>query len=173
MLLINCSNRERTGYNILKSIKSDEDKLISLSNKDMNFCLGCENCQGDLEKHCVINDYITNNVYDEVINADTIVLASPMYMSNINGILKNLLDRFNPLYNHKLLEGKKIYLIMSGYMAKEENEAEIQSIIDYFKGISEYFYFDFEFLDYFVDSEDPQVIEENDNKLKAIKEKLK
>lgn len=172
MLLINCSNRERNCFNILKSIKKENDTLISLSNKPMSFCLGCESCQNNLEKHCVLNDYITNNVYDEVLNNDKIVLASPMYMSNINGILKNLLDRFNAFYNHGLLKGKKIYLVMSGYATKEDNQEEINSIIEYFNGISEFLYFDFEFLDYFVDSNNPSIVEENIRKLNRINEIL-
>ena len=173
MLFINCSNREKTCFNILKSLQKEEDKLISLSNKKMDFCLGCQSCQKELPKHCVLDDYITNTVYEEVLKEDNIVFASPMYISNINGILKNLLDRFNTFYNHKLLKGKKIYLIMTGFATKEDNETEINAIKDYFNGISEYLYFKFEFLDYFVDSEDPDVILENSNKLRIIKEILK
>lgn len=165
MLLINCSNREKTCFKILNDIKGENDKLISLSNKDMKFCLGCEACQNDLANYCVLNDFITNNVYKEINDADTIVFASPMYMSNINGIFKNLLDRLNPFYNHELLRGKKIYLVMTGYATKEENEMEITGIIDYFKGISEYFYFDFEFLDYFAS-------EDYEGKINSIKERL-
>ena len=172
MLFINCSNRERNCFNILKSLKKSEDKLISLSNKKMSFCLGCQCCQRDLPKHCVLDDYITNTVYDEVLREDKIVFASPMYISNINGILKNLLDRFNTFYNHKLLKGKKIYLIMIGFASEKENEKEIKGIIDYFNGISEYLYFDFEFLGYFVDSDDLQTKKENEAKLNTIKEKL-
>lgn len=166
MLLINCSNREQNCYKVLEDLKKEDDTLLSLSHKNMSFCLGCECCQKDLPKHCVLDDYITNNVYSEVLRADEIVLASPMYMSNINGILKNLLDRFNALYNHQLLKNKKIYLIMSGYATKEENEEEIRLITEYFKGITEYMYFDFEFLGYLVDSED------NEEEIKSIREKL-
>ena len=172
MLLINCSNREVNCYKILNDIKNDSDKLISLANKKMDFCLGCERCQDDLDRHCVLNDFITNNVYEEIIKENDIVLASPMYMSNINGILKNLIDRFNPLYNHELLKGKKFYLILTGYATKEDNEEEINSIIEYFKGISEWLYIEFEFLDYFRDSNDQDNKEENDKKIKFIKEKL-
>lgn len=141
MLFINCSNREKTCFNILKSLQKEEDKLISLSNKKMDFCLGCQSCQKELPKHCVLDDYITNTLYEEVLKEDNIVFASPMYISNINGILKNLLDRFNTFYNHKLLKGKKIYLIMTGFATKEDNETEINAIKDYFNGISEYLYF--------------------------------
>lgn len=172
MLLINCSNREKNNYRILNDIKTDNDKLISLTHKKMDFCLGCESCQKNLEKFCVLNDYITNNVYEEIINEDNIIFASPMYMSNINAILKNLLDRLNPFYNHKLLKNKKIYLILTGYATKKDNEEEIDSIIKYFKGMSEYLYFDFEFLDYFVDSDNPEVIEENNKKIESIKQRF-
>ena len=60
MLFINCSNQEKNCYNILKRLQTDNDKLISLSNKKMSFCLGCQCCQKDLPNHCVLNDYITN-----------------------------------------------------------------------------------------------------------------
>lgn len=172
MLLINCSNREQNCFTILNNIKSNEDKLISLANKRMEFCLGCERCKNKLEKYCVLNDFITNNIYEEIIKEDTIILASPMYMSNINGILKNLLDRFYPLYNHELLRGKKIYLILTGYTTKEDNEEEINSIIEYFNGISEWLYIQFEFLDYFRDSEEEEVKVANDKKIDLIKQKL-
>ena len=138
----------------------------------MSFCLGCQSCQKELPKHCVLDDYITNTVYEEILKEENIVFASPMYISNINGILKNLLDRLNTFYNHRLLKGKKLYLIMTGFATKEDNEEEIDGIIKYFKGISEYLYFDFEFLDYFVDSENPDVILENNDKLRRIKEKF-
>lgn len=172
MLLINCSNREKNCYKILNSIKTENDKLISLAHKKMDFCLGCQSCQKELPKHCVLDDYITNNVYDEILKENNIIFASPMYISNINGILKNLLDRFNTFYNHQSLKCKKFYLIMTGFATKEENEGEIKGIIEYFNGIAEYMYFDFEFLDYFVDSDSQDVIEENNNKIELIKNKL-
>ena len=149
MLLINCSNRENNCFKILNDIKKEEDTIISLSNKKIDFCLGCDRCQSNLPKHCILDDYITNEVYENIIKANSIILASPMYMSNINAILKNLIDRMNPFYHHQLLKNKKIYLILTGQASKEDNEEEINSIIKYFEGISEWLYFDFTFLDYF------------------------
>lgn len=171
MLLINCSNREKNCFKILNDIKTSNDKLISLSGKDMKFCLGCGACHENLEKHCVLNDFITNYLYDEIINANDIVIASPMYMSNINAIFKNLLDRLNPFYQHNFLNGKSIYLIMTGGSSNEDNEEEINGVIKYFEGISEWMHFNFEFLDYFegYNSLDETTYE---NKINAIKEKL-
>ena len=168
MLLINCSNREENCYKILNDIKSDNDKLLSLSGKKMDFCLGCNKCQNNLNNYCVLDDYITENVYKEIIAEDNIVLASPMYMSNINAILKNLLDRFLPFYIHKTLTNKTFYLIMTGQGSKEINEEEIDNVINYFEGISEWVSFKFAFLDYFEDNSDSYntQIESINNKLR-------
>ena len=171
MLLINCSNRERNCFKVLNDIKKDNDNLISLSNKKMNFCLGCGRCSEDLPRHCIQDDYITNTLYEEILKEKNIVLASPMYMSNINAILKNLLDRMNPFYQHGLLKGKNIYLILTGGSSKEGNEEEINGIINYFNGISEWLYFNFEFLDYFKGYESLDDIDYN-SKIELIKQKL-
>lgn len=95
----------------------------------------------------MLEDYITNTVYQEMLNTNEIIIASPMYMSNINGILKNLIDRMYPFYHHsELFKDKKVYLILTGQTSKEENEEEINSVIKYFEGLSEWLFEDFEIL---------------------------
>ena len=174
MLLINCSNREKNCFKILNDIKTENDKLISLSNKKMSFCLGCDSCKNNLDKYCVLDDFITNSVYKELINVDKIVIASPMYMSNINGILKNLIDRMNPFYHHsELFDNKKVYLILTGQTSKKENEEEINNVINYFKGLSEWLFQDFEFLEYFEGYNDLNSDMNYDQKIELIKQKLK
>ena len=172
MLLINCSNREKNCYKVLNDIKRDEDKLISLANKKMDFCLGCNKCIGNIDKYCVLEDYITNNIYEEIIKEKNIVIASPMYMSNINALLKNLIDRMYPFYHHELLKDKNIYLILTGQTSREDNEDEINSIINYFDGISEWLYFNFEFLEYFKGYNDLKEEDNYDNKIELLKIKL-
>lgn len=174
MLLINCSNREKNCFKILNDIKTENDKLISLSNKKMSFCLGCDSCKNNLDKYCVLDDFITNSVYRELINVNKIVIASPMYMSNINGILKNLIDRMNPFYHHsELFDNKKVYLILTGQTSKGENEEEINSVINYFKGLSEWLFQNFEFLEYFEGYNDLNSDMNYDKKIELIKQKLK
>lgn len=147
-LLINGSNREKNNYNILTDIKSESDELISLAQKNIKFCIGCNSCLNKLENHCALNDYITE-IYPKILNADKVVLSSPLYMSNITGTLKTLIDRLAPFYYHSLFQGKEIYLILTGQGTKEENEEEINAIIEYFTGISEWMDFKFKFLAYF------------------------
>lgn len=177
-ILINGSNRECNCYNILKELQSQDDELVSLSNQDIKYCLGCNACRKELENHCVLNDYITTSVYNKILKSENIILASPLYMSQISGLLKNFIDRLNPFYNHNLLESKKIYLILVGQGTYEDNEEEINDIIKWLVGVSEWFSFSFEFLDYFYSGDINKL---NDvvkadskyfDKIKEIKEKL-
>ena len=113
-LFINGSNRENNKYNILKEIMKEDDELISLSKKDIKYCLGCSACINKLDNYSVLNDFLTINIYPKIRQADKIILSSPLYMSNITGLLKTVIDRFNPFYNHDYLNGKEIYLILTG-----------------------------------------------------------
>lgn len=154
-LFINASSRKKNCYMLLKDLMDKDDELVSLADEDIKFCLGCNSCIKSLEKHCVLNDYITNNLYDKILKSGKIVIASPLYMSSISGLLKNLLDRLYPFYNHSLFKGQDIYLILTGHGTKEENEEEINGIVKYFEGISEWMNFKFHFLDY-IRTSDPK-----------------
>jgi len=157
-LFINGSNREKNSYIILMDIMNESDVVISLSNKDIKYCLGCSACINKLDRYCVLNDYMTENVYSNMMKADKIIIASPLYMSGITGLLKNVIDRFYPFYNHDYFNGKEIYLILTGQGSYEDNEEEINDIIKYFTGISEWMNFKFKFLNYFT-SGSPQEVD--------------
>ncbi len=148
-ILINGSNRENNCYHILKDLMTEQDEIISLSHKDIKYCLGCDTCSNKLDKYCILNDYMSQSIYQKLRNADKIIIASPLYMSGITGLLKNVIDRLNPFYHHGYFEGKELYLILTGQGTYEENEEEIKDIIKYFNGISEWMNFKFIFLKYF------------------------
>ena len=61
-ILINGSNRKKNCYHILKDIITEQDELISLSNKDIKYCLGCDNCSNKLDKYCILNDYMSDSI---------------------------------------------------------------------------------------------------------------
>lgn len=177
-LLINGSNREKNCFNILKAIQKKDDELVSLARQDIKFCLGCNACVRRLDNLCVLNDYITTNIYEKILASEKIILASPLYMSQISGLLKNLIDRLNPFYNHQLLKDKKIYLILVGQGSYEDNKEEINGIIKWLSGVSEWFSFSFQFLEYFCSGDINTIndVTKNDkdyiNKIDKIKEKL-
>lgn len=144
-LYINGSNRNKNCYKILNDLKEDDDKLISLSEKNIKYCLGCSSCINELENFCVINDDM-QELYINMIKADKIIIASPIYMNHITGILKNVIDRLNPFSNHGNLKDKKIYLITIGQIDEEENREVADTIKEYFEDISEFMEFEFYFV---------------------------
>lgn len=144
-LYISGSNRKNNSYNFLKDLMKEEDKLISLADLEIKYCIGCCRCIEKLQNYCVQNDDM-NYIYEEMLKTDKIIIMSPIYMNHITGILKNMIDRLNPFSCHELLKGKKIYLITVGQMDEKENEDIAEDIKKYFEGLSEFFYFDFVFL---------------------------
>ena len=145
-LYINGSNRKGNCSKILNDLKEKEDELIELSDKSINYCLGCNSCMDDLEEHCILEDDM-RQIYEQILKADKIIIATPIYMNHITGLLKNIIDRFNPFSWHDdLLKGKTIYLITVGQMNEEENEEIATNIKEYFESIGEFMGFETVFL---------------------------
>lgn len=98
-------------------------------------------------------------------------------MNQITGILKNVFDRFNPYCTSEKLKGKKIYLITVGQMSEEEQQEICDSIDNWFKSISEFLYFDFEYLYNFTSGDilEKDSIEKmyKENRLNSIIENMK
>lgn len=91
-------NTAKMVKNFKEHVKGDITH-ISLFNKEGMVspcidCGGCHHVQG-----CVIKDSFQNIVADEY---DVVVLASPIYMSNLPAPAFSLLSRFNYLYNNKI-----------------------------------------------------------------------
>lgn len=84
-------------------------ETIYLRKKKYGFCQGCLNCLKT--GHCVFADdaiEIVNKMHD----CDVIVFATPIYYYSVNGQLKTMLDRANPLYNSDYAF-TKVYLLVT------------------------------------------------------------
>ena len=141
------SNRNKNCYKVLKDLKNENDKLITLANKNIKYCLGCSSCLNKLDRHCIQKDDM-QEIYKSILESDKIIIASPIYMNHISGILKNVIDRFNPFSCHGNLKDKKVYFIGIGQMDEEENKEIANSLDEYFKGISDFMEFEFTFVRY-------------------------
>jgi multimeric flavodoxin WrbA len=144
-LYISGSNRKHNSYNFLKRIKENDDVLISLDDLNIKWCLGCNACQQNESNACIVNDDM-QKIYNLIEKSDNIIIMSPIYMNFITGILKNVIDRFNPYCASEKLKGKKIMLITVGQMEEEDQQEVVDKINDYFKSLTEFMYFDFEYL---------------------------
>lgn len=144
-LYISGSNRKKNSYEFLKNLITQKDKLISLADLDIQYCIGCSACMRKLPNYCILKDDM-KKIYDLLIEADKIIIMSPIYMNQITGILKNMIDRLNPFCYHELMKNKKLYLITVGQMNEKENQEVEEDIKKYFEGICEFFYLDFVYL---------------------------
>lgn len=80
---------------------------IFLRDKKMNYCLGCMKCQSNGGK-CVQKDDM-EEILEKIVQADVLVLATPVYFYNMDGQMKVLIDRTCPRYTE--IANKNVYLI--------------------------------------------------------------
>lgn len=102
---------------------------IRLSEKQINFCRGCGAC--NVTHKCNQNDDMAE-ILDKMVNADVIVMATPVYFYAMNGQMKTLIDRTIPRYTE--LANKEFYFIVT---AADENPANLERVIEGFKGFAQ------------------------------------
>lgn len=97
------SPRKRNTYSVLNSIKESypdiDFKILML--KDLNFemCRGCYNCVKRGEDKCPIKDD-RDIIINEMLVADGLILASPVFSNMVSATMKNFFDRFG-YYAHR------------------------------------------------------------------------
>lgn len=90
-----------------------ETKLVQLYDLNYTGCKSCFGCKrkGEESCHCVVKDDLTQ-VLDEVLEADVLLLGSPIYLGGVTGEMTSFLERLLfPLlsyddYNKRLFNGK-------------------------------------------------------------------
>lgn len=73
-------------------------ETIYLGDKNISPCTGCFRCWLEENGDCPIKDDM-ESILESVAAADLLVLATPLYMDGMSGLLKNFIDRLMPL-NH-------------------------------------------------------------------------
>ena len=101
VLIISTSLRTKSNSDILAERliagarnAGNQVEQISLKGKTIGFCRGCLACQKT--QKCVIRDDAAK-IAEKVMNADTLVFATPIYYYEMSGQMKTLLDRMNAL----------------------------------------------------------------------------
>lgn len=97
------------------SKNDSEFKKYELSRMVINNCLGCRKCieNGGM---CVIKDDF-NVIFEDIKSADTVIISSPIYINQVNGLTKTFLDRCYPLTDikHKPRFGKRNVIMLCTY----------------------------------------------------------
>ncbi len=99
--------------------------------KDVHPCIGCNSC--GMDGPCVFKDDF-EFVRQNIVDADMVVFASPMYYFGLSAQLKAVIDRFYAI-NGKIHTSKKAALLMT-YANTAASQAEpikshYQTLIDY------------------------------------------
>jgi multimeric flavodoxin WrbA len=68
-------------------------ELIQLAGKPIHGCTACFGCFNKKNKQCVRHDDDVNKYIEKMLEADAIILGSPVYFSNMSSELKALIDR--------------------------------------------------------------------------------
>lgn len=119
-----------------------ESSLIWLYDKKLSGCTACRACQKDWTTFgCAIHDDM-QNIFDEVLSADVIVLATPIYSWFCTAPMKAVLDRLvygmNKYYGDEkgpsLWAGKRLALLLTcGYKPEKGTDLFVEGIKRYCK----------------------------------------
>ena len=92
--------------------KNHEVEVISVADYQVNPCVGCNSCFTRESHRCFQKDDM-DAIYTKLMNAEVIVVASPVYFYGISAQLKAVVDRLHtPLRNE--FRVKKLALLLVG-----------------------------------------------------------
>ncbi len=124
VLILNASPRKngntaflvgKTAEGIRASYPDAEIEVVRLEELKITPCRACDTCRrGDRSGlYCGLDDGMTA-LYDKVIRADAIVLASPIYWFSLSAQMKLFMDRLYGLWleRNKFLQGKPVGAIL-------------------------------------------------------------
>ena len=68
-------------------------ELVQVGKKKIRGCTACMKCFENKDGHCVFDDDIINRCIDQMVEADGIILGSPVYFLDVTAEMKGLIDR--------------------------------------------------------------------------------
>lgn len=102
---------------------------IFLNDKHIGYCRGCGVC--NTPHKCVQKDDMAE-ILEQILEADVLVFATPIYFYTMNGQMKTFIDRCVPKYEE--IRNKDVYFIVA---AADSNPANMQKAIEAFRGFTQ------------------------------------
>jgi multimeric flavodoxin WrbA len=87
-----------------------ELETIHLAQMDIRSCAGCRTCFNKGETACPLKDDLLS-IKERMKAADGILLAGPVYVHDVNGVMKNWIDRMAHVCHRPEFAGKTALLI--------------------------------------------------------------
>ena len=136
ILVLSCSPRKNGNSDILcdQFIRGAEEsgnkvEKIRIQDKKIGVCLGCEQCQGN-GGVCRQKDDM-GEILEKMIQADVIVMASPVYFYTINAQAKTLIDRTYARYT--AIRDTSFYFIVT---AADGEISMMERTVECFRGFT-------------------------------------
>lgn len=85
--------------------------VFDAANEDTHPCRGCDQC--GMDGACIFDDAIEHKLMPQMLNADLLVLVTPLYYFGMSAQLKTIVDRFYSRTTR--LSGKKSMIIATAW----------------------------------------------------------
>jgi multimeric flavodoxin WrbA len=122
-----------TSYLVETALKSAEEagadtEIINLGSANLEPCIACDICKATGE--CAIYDDMSE-IMEKLIEADGMIIGSPVYFGSVTAQLKMLIDRSRPLRGSFRLKNKIGGAIAVGGSRNGGQESTISTIHDF------------------------------------------
>ena len=75
-----------------------EVRVVDLRKRDVRNCIGCFKCWSDETPGiCAQKDDMTNDLFPKYIEADLVIMATPLYHFTVNATMKTFIERTLPI----------------------------------------------------------------------------
>lgn len=120
ILAIIGSGRKGETYKAVQKFEEELNKLskvqieyLMLRDYEFKDCIGCHNCIKRGEQFCPENKKV-KELQDKILQADAVILATPVYNQHVTAIMKKFMDYFTFLWHRPALFGVKFFAVSSG-----------------------------------------------------------
>lgn len=92
-------NKEGNTYQSLKMVtdilesSGIETEIMQVGNSKIRGCMACQKCIKNQDMQCVFKDDLVNDGIQKMIEADGIILGTPVHYAGVAGTMKSFLDR--------------------------------------------------------------------------------
>lgn len=118
---------------------TDKIDLIDAHDLNLHFCTGCLRC--NILKRCSLRDDDWADISQKILDADVLVIASPIYFHHVSAQLKKIIDRFRSFVHVQITESglihtphqnwNKDFVLLLSMGSPDDSDAE--PVIDLFK----------------------------------------
>lgn len=116
--------------------KGHDCQTFYLYDQTVKGCIACDACTEQTVEICIHDDDF-NKMAQEIIKADAMIFASPIYMGQITGVLKLFVDRWYTFADEKFairhVQGKK-FVVVTASGAPAEQFAGVAEYLKYWFG---------------------------------------